>query len=93
MTAVDDVERLLALADDDEAVERAARGVAQVERATRRYHAGPIRPVHVTLELAGELGWPLCGCGRGGIRPGACVQYRGLLWHAECAVELARAAA
>lgn len=74
---------------DADELQRTARAVAQVDRAVRHYRAG-YRPVHVSLAVAAALKWPLCGCGAGGIRPGACVSYRGLLWHAGCALERAQ---
>lgn len=89
MSAVDEVERLLALCDEgrdgDDAIERAGRACGEVDRAVRRYRESDLIPVHVTLELAGELGWPICACGAGGVRPGAVVTFRGRDWHVECA--------
>lgn len=71
----------------DREVAAAARGVAQVDRAVRRYRRGA-KPVHVTPAIAEELGWTLCACGGGGIRPGATVTYLGREWHVLCALEV-----
>lgn len=79
--------------DDGQAVVELARGVAQVDRAVRRYRAGSI-PVHVEPELAAKFGWLLCSCGGGGVRPGAVVTFHGRKWHVTCALrEIAMRAA
>lgn len=74
-------------ADHDAVVERDARNVAQVDRAVRRVHRRFIRPVHVAENVADGLGWLLCSCGAGGVRPGAVVMFRGRPWHVECALD------
>jgi hypothetical protein len=85
-----------ALEQSSHAVEdptEAVRGLVAVDKAVRDFRRGVIRPVHVTPEVAEQLGWGLCGCGQGGVRPGALVIYRGVEWHVECALTVARAAA
>lgn len=71
--------------NDDDAVVGLARGVVEVEQAVRRYRRGA-RPVHVKPSVAAELGWRLCACGAGGVRPDAVVMFRGRSWHVMCAL-------
>lgn len=79
----------------DRELVNAARGVVDVNRAVDRFEAfqrGEIRPIHVNPSYVEQTGWPACSCGRGAIRPGAVVTWRGRKWHVVCALFEMRAA-